>query len=96
MPKDQWLADKRKRSAKKSRCNGPRKPKYVKTPNPRVLPAGCDVLIRKAGSSDDFKWYKTKKDIAFGVFLAATKKSLLIEVDGWHLWVPQLKLKICR
>ena len=98
MPKDQWKREKDRVARHKAqrRHTSLKRPKILKTPNPRKIPAGSDVMIRKVGEEGEFRWHKTKVEIIFKTYLAATEKSILIEHDGWSLWVPKRCYEIMR
>lgn len=93
MPKDQWRREAARVSSHKVKSRPHQR--NLKLPNPRLIPAGSSVLIRKRGS-EPFRQYKTTEDIEFEKFVSATKKALLIEYRGYHIWVSKAILVIQR
>jgi len=102
MPRDEWAREKRRidshRKARRFYTPKYRRPKKIKTPNPRTIPAGTFVRIRKIAevSTIPFTEYRTRVPVRFTKFVAATKKSLLIEHQGYQIWVSKSRLIINR
>lgn len=103
MPRDEWAREKRRidshrRQARRYYPSKRSKPKKMKTPNPRTIPAGTFVRIRKVKDAESipFKEYKTRVSVRFRKFVAATQKALLIEHQGYLIWVAKSRLIINR
>lgn len=102
MPRDEWAREKRRidshRQARRFYTPKYRRPKKIKTANPRTIPAGTFVRIRKVKDAESipFKEYKTRVSVRFRKFVAATQKALLIEHQGYLIWVAKSRLIINR
>ena len=70
----------------------------MKTPNPRTIPVGTFVRIRKADEpqTHPFPENRTRVPVQFRRFVAATKKALLVEHQGYLIWVAKSCLIINR
>jgi len=98
MPRDEWAREKRRIDSHRRVAKFYRRPKRIKTPNPRTIPAGTFVRIRKIAeiTTHPFTEYRTRVPVRFTKFVAATKKSLLIEHQGYQIWVSKSRLIINR
>ena len=103
MPRDEWAREKRRidshrRQARRYYPSKRSRPKKMKTPNPRTIPVGTFVRIRKADEpqTHPFTEYRTRVPVQFRRFVAATKKALLVEHQGYLIWVAKSCLIINR